>query len=146
MARTGQHVETGTLLTPNNTIDTTTGTISLKANFANKDDRLWPGQFVNMRVQVELCTTLSFSPSRLCSTDPTDCSSMWSGQIRPLARSTIQTGYQDDNKAVVTEGLSGKETVVMSGQSRLSPGMRVAATDASNRIPAQPRPPTARIS
>ena len=43
---------TGTLLTPNNTIDTTTGTISLKATFENKDDHLWPGQFVNARVQV----------------------------------------------------------------------------------------------
>ena len=42
----------GTLLTPNNTIDTTTGTISLKAQFTNDDDHLWPGEFVNARVQV----------------------------------------------------------------------------------------------
>ena len=46
-------IATGTLLTPNNTIDTTTGTISLKANFPNDDNHLWPGQFVNARVQVD---------------------------------------------------------------------------------------------
>ncbi len=40
---------TGTLLTPNNTISTATGTISLKATFDNPNDRLWPGQFVNTR-------------------------------------------------------------------------------------------------
>ena len=47
-----QVLATGTLVTPNNTIDTTTGTISLKATFDNQDDHLWPGQFVNTRVQV----------------------------------------------------------------------------------------------
>ena len=39
-------------MTPNNTIDTATGTIALKASFENADDHLWPGQFVNARVQV----------------------------------------------------------------------------------------------
>ena len=43
---------TGTLMAPNNDIDTTTGTIALKARFANEDDHLWPGQFVNVRIQV----------------------------------------------------------------------------------------------
>jgi multidrug efflux system membrane fusion protein len=43
----------GQLLTPNNTIDTTTGTIQLKATFANDDDALWPGEFVNVRLRVD---------------------------------------------------------------------------------------------
>ena len=51
---TSKALATGTLLTPNNTIDTTTGTISLKATFDNSDDHLWPGQFVNTRVQVDV--------------------------------------------------------------------------------------------
>ena len=42
----------GTLLTPDNTIDTTTGTIRLKATFPNKQEKLWPGQFINAHLQI----------------------------------------------------------------------------------------------
>ena len=47
---------------------------------------------------------------------------------RTVARQNLQVGYQDHGFSVVTTGLSGHETVVLSGQSRLSPGTRVAAT------------------
>jgi len=43
----------------------------------------------------------------------------------------VQVGYQTDDEAVVTKGLSGRETVVVSGQSRLAPGIRVRATDSN---------------
>lgn len=132
-----QHAETGMLLTPNNTIDTATGTISLKANFDNKDDRLWPGQFVNTRVRVEVLQNAVILPVPAVQHGP---DGLFVYVVKPdqtVAQVAIQTGYQDDNEAVVTKGLSGKETVVMSGQSRLSPGVRVAATTAPNR-PAGP--------
>ena len=45
-----------------------------------------------------------------------------------VAQQNVQLGYQGDGVSVVTKGLSGNETVVLSGQSRLSPGTRVAAT------------------
>ena len=45
---------TGELMTIDNTIDVTTGTIKLKARFANSDNKLWPGQFVNARLQTEM--------------------------------------------------------------------------------------------
>ena len=44
----------GMLMTPNNTIDTATGTISMKATFHNDDNHLWPGEFVNARIQVDM--------------------------------------------------------------------------------------------
>ena len=88
----------GTLLTPNNIIDTSTGTISLKANFDNPDDRLWPGQFVNTQgPDRERCTMPSFFPCPRSSTDPTARSSTSSNRIKPSPRSAIQTGYQNDN-------------------------------------------------
>jgi len=52
----------GTLLTPNNTIDTTTGTIQLKATFPNANDRLWPGQFINARLLVETLHKATTAP------------------------------------------------------------------------------------
>ena len=45
-------LDQGTLLTPDNAIDTTTGTIKLKATFPNPNNTLWPGQFVNARLQI----------------------------------------------------------------------------------------------
>ncbi len=52
-----QALSDGTLLTLDNAIDTTTGTIRLKAQFANADDRLWPGQFVNAHLQLGVRAT-----------------------------------------------------------------------------------------
>ena len=122
---------TGTLLTPNNTIDTTTGTISLKATFANNDDHLWPGQFVNTRVQVDTLHKAVTVPALAVQHGP---DGLFVYVVKPdqtVAQANIQVGYQDGGRAVVTKGLSGNETVVVSGQSRLAPGTHVKATDAS---------------
>ncbi|HEY0182990.1 MAG TPA: efflux RND transporter periplasmic adaptor subunit [Rhodopila sp.] len=122
---------TGTLLTPNNTIDTTTGTISLEATFDNQDDHLWPGAFVNARVQVGTFQKAVTIPVPAVQHGP---DGLFVYVVKPdqtVAPATIQVGYQDGGRAVVTKGLSGNETVVVSGQSRLSPGIRVAATDVS---------------
>ena len=126
------HVETGTLLTPNNIIDTSTGTISLKANFDNRDDRLWPGQFVNTRVQIETLHNAVILPVPAVQHGPDGTFVYVVKPDQTVAQVAIQTGYQNDNEAVVTKGLSGHEIVVMSGQSRLSPGVRVAVATASN--------------
>jgi membrane fusion protein, multidrug efflux system len=126
---------TGILLTPNNTIDTTSGTISLKANFANQDDHLWPGQFVNTRTQVDVLHNAVTIPTLAVQHGP---DGLFVYQVKPdqtVAQTNIQVGYQDDGQSVVTSGLSGTETIVVTGQSRLSPGTRVTATDPSH-VPA----------
>jgi multidrug efflux system membrane fusion protein len=135
-------VANGTLLTPNNTIDPTTGTISLKANFGNNDDRLWPGQFVDARVQVDTLHKAVVVPLPAVQHGP---DGLFVYVVKPdqtVAQANVELGYQDDGKAVVSHGLSGNETVVLSGQSRLSPGVRVKATDA----PVASRTPTQTVS
>jgi membrane fusion protein, multidrug efflux system len=119
---------TGTLLTPNNAISTATGTISLKATFANPHDRLWPGQFVNTRVEVKTLHNAVTVPTIAVQHGP---NGLFVYVVKPdqtVAQQNLQVGYQDQGFSVVTQGLSGNETVVLSGQSRLSPGTRVAAT------------------
>jgi membrane fusion protein, multidrug efflux system len=119
---------TGTLLTPNNTISTATGTISLKATFDNPHDRLWPGQFVNTRVQVKTLHNAVTVPTIAVQHGP---NGLFVYVVKPdqtVAQQNLQVGYQDQGFSVVSQGLSGNETVVLSGQSRLSPGTRVAAT------------------
>jgi len=118
-------IATGTLLTPNNTIDTTTGTISLKAVFANQDDALWPGQFVNTRVQVKVLKQAVTIPQAALQHGP---DGLFVYEVKPdqtVAQTRIEVGYQDDGIAVVTKGLDGNTNVVVTGQSRLAPGTRV---------------------
>jgi multidrug efflux system membrane fusion protein len=124
-------IATGTLLTPNNTIDATTGTISLKANFPNTDNHLWPGQFVNTRVQVNTLNNAVTVPLPAVQHGPDGLFVYVAKPDGSVAQTTVKVGYQDDDTAVVTSGLSGQETVVVSGQSRLAPGIRVKATDIS---------------
>jgi multidrug efflux system membrane fusion protein len=132
---------TGTLLTPDNTINTTTGTIALKATFDNQDDHLWPGQFVNARVQVDTLRKAVTIPLLAVQHGP---DGLFVYVVKPdqtVAQVNLQIGYQDNGRAVVTKGLSGNEAVVVSGQSRLAPGTHVKATDAANT--AEPSPPAA---
>ena len=130
-------IATGTLLTPNNTIDTSTGTISLKATFPNDDDHLWPGQFVNARVLVETLPKAVTVPLLAVEHGPDGLFVYVVNQDQTVAQKAIKVGYQDDGQSVVIAGLSGGEAVVVSGQSRLSPGTRVKATDQA-RVPRTP--------
>ncbi len=131
-----QVLGTGTLVTPNNTINTTTGTISLKAAFANQDDHLWPGQFVNTRVQVNVLKNAVTVPELAVQHGP---DGLFVDVVKPdqtVAQANIQVSYEDNGLAVVTKGLPGNQTVVVTGQSRLAQGTHVKATPASP--PAQP--------
>ena len=126
-----QVLATGTLVTPNNTIDTTTGTISLKATFANNDDHLWPGQFVNTRVQINVLPKAVTIPTLAVQHGP---DGLFAYVVKPdqtVAQANIQVGYEDNGRSVVTQGLAANETVVVGGQSRLAPGVHVKATPAS---------------
>jgi membrane fusion protein, multidrug efflux system len=131
-------LSTGTLLTPNNTIDTATGTIALKATFANEDDHLWPGQFVNTRVQVGILQKVVTVPLPAVQHGP---DGLFVYVVKPdqtVDQVSIEVGYEDAGQAVVTKGLSANQTVVVSGQSRLVPGTRVTATNASKADGSRP--------
>jgi membrane fusion protein, multidrug efflux system len=120
----------GTLLTPQNAIDATTGTISLKAEFANTDGRLWPGQFVNTRVQIDTLRKAVTIPSLSVEHGP---DGLFVYLVKPdetVAQQAVSVGYEDNGLSVVTQGLSGGDVVVLTGQSRLAPGVRVKVTNA----------------
>jgi len=123
---------TGTLMTPNNAIDTTTGTISLKAQFPNEDDHLWPGQFVDARLEVQTLHDAVTIPSIAVQHGP-DGSYVF--LVKPddtVTQTPVQVGYQDNGVSVVTKGLTANQTVVVSGQSRLAPGTKVKTSPAGN--------------
>lgn len=117
----------GALLTTSNTIDQSTGTFTLKAVFPNQRDKLWPGQFVNARLQVALDRQAVAIPIAALQ-DGSDGRFVY--LVKPDHTAAVQPvtiSYQDDEVAVAATGLRGGEEIVTAGQSRLEPGAKVAA-------------------
>ncbi len=120
-----KHPAQGVLTFINNAVDTTTGTIQLKATFENKDKRLWPGQFVNV--------VLTLSTQRNAVVMP--AAALQAGQqgqyvfvIKPdstVESRSIVIARSFDDLAVVAQGLTPGEKVVTDGQLLLIPGTRV---------------------
>ena len=127
---------TGTLLTTDNAIDSNSGTIKLKATFANQDDRLWPGQFVNAHLQLSTARDVVVvpSPAIIHGVD-----GLYVFQVKPgdvVGVVPVEIGQDDGVSTVVTSGLSGGESVVTGGQSRLTDGTRVASSSRDDAAPA----------
>lgn len=117
---------TGRLVTPDNAIDTSTGTISLKAEFPNANRALWPGQFITARVRLNVESNAVVIPLQAVQHGPDGLFAYVVDAASSAAtRRKIRVGYQDDSKAEITDGLQGGETLVLDGQSRLQEGTRV---------------------
>lgn len=129
----GAPVATGTLMTPDNTIAAATGTIAFKARFANDDDHLWPGQFVNTRLAVKTLQNAVTIPSIAVQHGP---DGLFVFLVKPDSSVTqvpVTVSYQDSGMSVISKGVAAGDTVVVSGQSRLSAGTKVVgkAVDAA---------------
>jgi multidrug efflux system membrane fusion protein len=119
---------TGEVLTTDNTIDQTTGTIKMKAVFPNEDNRLWPGQFVNVRMQIAMQKNGLTVPSIAVQRGP---SNLYVFVVRPdstVAVQPVEIGQDDGTTAIVTKGLEDGAKVVVNGMSRLQNGSRVTMT------------------
>jgi multidrug efflux system membrane fusion protein len=125
-------LSTGTLLTVDNTIDTSTGTIRLKATFLNADERLWPGQFVNAHLQLSVARNAVIVPSDAVQRG---ARGLYVYVVKDnIAKiQLIQAGQDDGQTALILSGLTGNETIVVSGQSRLMDGTRVASVTANGQ-------------
>ena len=121
----GAPMATGTLMTPDNTISTATGTIALKARFANADDHLWPGQFVNTRLAVKILANAVTVPSIAVQHGPDGLYVFLVKSDTSVAQVPVTVSYQDSGTSVISKGVAAGDTVVVSGQSRLSAGTKV---------------------
>jgi multidrug efflux system membrane fusion protein len=132
---------TGTLKFIDNEVDTTTGTIKLKAVFDNAKRALWPGQFVNVRARLNLEHHRVLVPSRAVETGP-DGKYVWvvspgdsTASMRNVNVDRNYTPPGGAEQAVINSGLEAGEKVVSEGQLRLAPGAHVRLLD-SNTSPA----------
>ncbi len=116
----------GGLLTTDNTIDPANGTIKLKASFPNTDNRLWPGQFVTMKLQTEIQRGVITVPS-IAVQRRADGLFVYVIKDNAAAVQAVTVGQDDGRVAIVTKGLDEGAQVVIAGQSRLANGTKVIA-------------------
>jgi multidrug efflux system membrane fusion protein len=120
----------GKLTLIDNTIDQATGTIHLKARFDNQDERLWPGEFVNVRVILSVRKGVATVPSQTVQQGP---EGHFAYVVKPddtVERRNVEVAAIQDGIAVITKGLSPGERIVVEGQYRLTNGARVKAAPA----------------
>jgi membrane fusion protein, multidrug efflux system len=119
----------GRLSVLDNQVDTTTGTIKLKATFPNLDHRLWPGGFVTVRLQTDVLPDVVTVPPSVLQRGPRGFYLFTVNPDNTVRRRDVTIGYQDEQLAVVTSGLKPGETVVTDGASRLSDNSHVNARE-----------------
>jgi membrane fusion protein, multidrug efflux system len=120
----------GVLLTPDNMIDTTTGTIKLKATFTNTHHTLWPGQFVNAALLLGTDSNVVAVSATSVQHGPDGLFVYQVGQNGTVAVQPIQVARQEGDVYVVTNGLTEGAVVVATGQSRLQAGSHVTVRQA----------------
>jgi multidrug efflux system membrane fusion protein len=123
-------LDRGVLLTPDNTIDVTTGTIKLKAMFANARNTLWPGQFVNARLLLGTETNVLAVAAPAVQHGPNGLYVYQVAQDNTVKVQPVQVLRQEGGVYVVANGLADGAVVVATGQSRLQSGTRVSVRDA----------------
>jgi multidrug efflux system membrane fusion protein len=120
-----QELSQGQLLFVDNQIDQSTGTFRVKARFDNENERLWPGEFVLIRTQVDTRKNAVTIPSVALQRGP-EGFYVWVIQPNNIAEQrTVDAKPIDENITIVEKGLSPDERVVVNGQSRLEAGARV---------------------
>jgi multidrug efflux system membrane fusion protein len=121
-------LSTGTLLLIDNLIDQATATIRLKATFANKDERLWPGEFVNARLLVETRKNVLTVPSTAVQRGPQGLLAWVIGEGNVAKAVPIQVGPTTGDLTIVTAGLEEGARVVTDGYYKLQQNSPVAIT------------------
>lgn len=127
-----QKLSEGSLLSLDNQIDTTTGTIKLKARFNNQDDALFPNQFVNARMLVATEENAEVIPTAALQMG-SEGNFVWVlNSENKVSKHLVKTGIQDSQTVVISAGLSAGDRVVTDGIDRLTEGAQVEVVEAQD--------------
>jgi membrane fusion protein, multidrug efflux system len=128
----------GTLAVVNNQVDTTSGTIRLKAVFANKNHALWPGQSVSTRLLVKTLKDATVVPDDAIQHSTDGLYTYVVNQDNKAELHKVKVSQSIDGRSVVDEGLTPGQQVITGGQFKVQPGTLVSTAVASSD-PAQPK-------
>ena len=118
-------ITSGTLATVDNVIDVSTGSVKLRAMFDNKDGKLFPNQFVNVRLIVNTLHDQTIIPLPAVQRGSDGTYVFIVNPDKTVSTRTIKLGVQEGEKVAVTEGLAPGDTVVVQGADRLRDGAEV---------------------
>jgi multidrug efflux system membrane fusion protein len=121
-------IASGELDTVDNQIDVTTGTVKLRALFPNKDDKLFPNQFVNAKLLVDTVTNAPIVPASAVLRGVPGTFVYLLGDDSKVTVRPITIGESDGVRTVVTAGLKAGDKVVVDGTDRLRDGAEVRVT------------------
>jgi multidrug efflux system membrane fusion protein len=121
-----QQLSEGRLTLVNNAVDQASGTVTLKSVFQNQDAVLWPGEFINAHLVVDIVQNGVTVPAATVQMGPTGpfvylIKPDMTVEARPVVVTQIESGT-----ALIGKGLAVGDQVVASGQAGLSPGVKVA--------------------
>jgi multidrug efflux system membrane fusion protein len=125
-------VETGELKVVDNQVDPSTGTIKLKAEFANRELQLWPGGFINVRLLTRTLKQVVVAPTAAVQRGPSGTFVYVVQPDNKVAVRPVTVSQQDETQAVIAKGLEADERVVTTGFARLTAGAAVAVTNAES--------------
>lgn len=120
--------EIGYLTFIDNTVDNTTGTVTLKGTFQNADYRLWPGQFSNVLLRLAEDENATVVPSQAVQTGQSGDYIYVVKSDMTVEQRTVKVGRSVGSETVIQSGIQPGDTVVTDGQLRLVPGVKVQFT------------------
>ena len=133
-SQAGKLLEKGQLTVIDNQVNTTTGTVTLQATFANTDETLWPGEFVRVHLHVSMLNNVVTVPTQAIMAGPDGSYVYVIGPDQKVKRVGVQVTRRQNAVAVISNGLSGGEKIVTDGQYTLDDGTEVAVR-ATTSIP-----------
>lgn len=135
---------TGELVLLNNQVDTATGTVQLKGRFANPKRALWPGQYVNMRLQLGTLKDAATVPSAAVQRGQQGTFVYVIAANGTAAMAKVDVGAAVNNVTVIQKGLQAGQRVVIDGQFKLKPGAHIVEAAKQGAAPgAAPAAPAA---
>jgi multidrug efflux system membrane fusion protein len=126
-------LDEGTLSVVDNQIDSSTGTIRLKATFPNSSLKLWPGQFVNARLLLSVQTNGAVVPASVVQRGPEGSYAFVVGDDMKVTMAPIKVARIDQGQALIESGLKPGQRVVVDGQYKLQPGSTVKTADSGGQ-------------
>jgi multidrug efflux system membrane fusion protein len=138
----GEELAQGSLVFIDSQVDPTTGQIKLKASFANTDRKLWPGELVNARVLVQTDRRRIAVPSRAIVNTQAGTQVYAIAPDGTVQLKAVETGVSVDGTTEIRRGIQAGDLIVFDGQSRLNPGVPVAAKIVSASAEAAAAPAT----
>ena len=128
-------IATGKVLSMDNQIDPTTGTVKIKATFDNKDKHLFPNQFVNIHLQLKTLPKAVLVPTAAIQHNTQGSYVYVVNADNTVSVKTVTSGVGYGQDTVITTGLGATDVVVIDGADKLSDGASVSITTPDTETP-----------